>query len=206
MVDDGQLGLIQSLLAAPSLGKCPTLEEKLAWVLLFRSHTKLIRFVLKRRGVHESDVDDLEQQVWIALLKRLGKFEKVFAAGDMSEYIRKSAGREAARHLRRWSKRTDTLLTADVKSALLDPARGPLSEYECKERRDRARAILAAARSSLSDDDHRMLVMRCIEVRSIREIAGKPPQCASKLGLTNPIRTRKTQNLRFRDFASVAVG
>ena len=53
-----------------SLGNCPSSEEKLAWVHFYRAHTKLIRAVLKRRGVHEGDIDDLEQQVWIALLKR----------------------------------------------------------------------------------------------------------------------------------------
>jgi RNA polymerase sigma factor (sigma-70 family) len=171
MVDQAQLGLILSLLAAPSRGQCPTLEEKLAWVLLFEAHTKLIRSVMKRRGVQASDLDDLEQQVWIALLRRLAKSEKVFAAGDMSEYIRKCAGREAARHLRRQSKRTDNVLTADLESTLLDPGPGPLSEYECKERRERAQAILAAARSSLSDEDHRMLIMRCVDGRTVREIA-----------------------------------
>jgi RNA polymerase sigma factor (sigma-70 family) len=181
--DPAELKPMQTFVAAPTGGACPAVEEKLAWVLFFRGHTNLIRCVLKRRGVHESDVDDVEQQVWIALVRRLGRFKNDIAAGTISEYFRRSAGREAARHIRRRSKRLDSALTAELESMLLDPGPGPLSEYECKERRDRARAILAAARSSLSGEDHRMLVMRCIDERSIREIAAAflvSEECAKK--------------------------
>ena len=204
MVDDGQLGLIKSLLAAPSLGQVPYFPKRnWPWVRFYKTHTKLIRSVLKRRGVHASDIDDLEQQVWIALLKRLGKSKNDIAADTISEYIRMSAGREAARHLRRRSKRTDTILTAELESALLDPAPGrSFSACECKERRDRARAILTAARSSLSVEDHRMLVMRCIEERSIREIAAAflvSEECAKKR-LQRAIETVKALPFRREDW------
>jgi DNA-directed RNA polymerase specialized sigma24 family protein len=42
---------------------------------------------------------------------------------------------------------------------------------------------LAAARSSLSEEDHRMLIMRCIDGRSVREIASTffvSEECAKK--------------------------
>jgi RNA polymerase sigma factor (sigma-70 family) len=181
--DLAELKLVQSFVGAPSRGECPTLEAKSAWLVFFMSSTKLIRSVLRRCGVRASDVDDLEQQVWIALLRRLGKFETVLAAGGMGEYIRKSAGREASRHLRRRSRRPDGVLTAELESTLLDPGPGPQSEYEWKERQDRARAILAAARASLSDEDHRMLVMRSIDGRTVREIAAAfcvSEECAKK--------------------------
>ena len=54
---------------------------------------------------------------------------------------------------------------------LTDPGHGPLAEYEWNERQDRARAILAAARASLPEETHRMLVMRFIDGWNVGEIA-----------------------------------
>jgi DNA-directed RNA polymerase specialized sigma24 family protein len=71
----------------------------------------------------------------------------------------------------------------ELESTLLDPAPGPGSEDERRERQDRARSVLAAARSSLSEEDHRMLIMRCIDGRSVREIASTffvSEECAKK--------------------------
>ena len=163
MSDRAELKLVQTFLGASSQGASPRLEERLAWVLFFKAHTKLIRSVLRRFGAASDDVDDLEQQVWIVLVKRLGKLEGEVGADTIDGYVSKVAGREATRHRRRRSKRCDSELTAELESTLLDPGPGPLSQCEWNERRDRARAILAAARSSLSDEDHRMLVLRCVD-------------------------------------------
>jgi DNA-directed RNA polymerase specialized sigma24 family protein len=93
------------------------------------------------------------------------------ATGTVGAYIGKIAGREAGRHIRRRSKRAQGVFTAELESMLLDPGPGPLSEFELKERHDRARTTLAAVRSSLSDEAHRMLVMRYIDGQSVGEVA-----------------------------------
>ena len=105
--------------------------------------------MLKKGGVHESDIDDLEQQVWIVALEAPGQTLKktlrptpVRVTSARSQAVR-PPGTSAA------DQGVDSVLTAELESTLLDPGPGPFSEYECKERRDRAGAILAAARSSL---------------------------------------------------------
>jgi RNA polymerase sigma factor (sigma-70 family) len=200
--DPGELKLVQSFLTAPSCGKCPTLDETMAWLLFYRTHVKLIRTVLKRRGVHESDVDDIQQQVWIAVVKRLRRFENDPSAGTVSGYVGAIAGYVAGRHVRRRLKRTESILTTELESTLLDPGPGALSEREWKERQDRALTVLAAARSSLSDEDHRMLVMRCIDGHSVREvaIAFRISEGCAKKRLQRAVQAIKALSLRRGDF------
>jgi RNA polymerase sigma factor (sigma-70 family) len=181
--DPGELKLVQSFLTAPARGACPTTDEAAAWMLFHRAHTLLIRAVLKQCGLRHGDVDDLAQHVWIVLLKRLPTWEYDPANGTIGAYIGKIAGREAGRHVRRRSMRVQGVFTAELESMLLDPGPGPLSEFELKEPQDRARTILDAARSSLSDEDHRMLVMRYIDGRSVGQVAAEffvSERCARK--------------------------
>jgi RNA polymerase sigma-70 factor, ECF subfamily len=181
--DPGELKLVQSFLTAPARGACPTTDEMAAWMLFHRAHTVLIRAVLKQCGLRHGDVDDLAQHVWIVLLRRLPTWEYDPTAGTVSGYIGKIAGREAGRHVRRRSKRAAGVFTAELESMLLDPGPGPLSEFELKEPQDRARTILAAVRASLSDEDHRMLVMRYIDGQSVGEVAAAfsvSERCARK--------------------------
>jgi RNA polymerase sigma factor (sigma-70 family) len=169
--DHAELKLVQLFLTAPTRGVCPTLEEMGAWILFHRAHTVLIRAVLKRSGLRSGEADDLMQQVWIVLLKRLPTWQFDPATGTLEGYIGKIAARLARRHVRRRQKRPSGVFTAALESMLTDPGHGPLAEYERNERNDRARAILAAARASLPEEAHRMLVMRFIDGRGVGEIA-----------------------------------
>jgi hypothetical protein len=81
----------------------------------------------------------------------------------MSGYVGKIAGREAARHVRRRSKYPDDRLTSELVSALFDPGPSPVSEWERKEQRDQARAIVATIRPWLADQTYRSLVMRWVD-------------------------------------------
>jgi len=133
--------------------------------------------------LRSGEVDDLVQHVWIVLLKRLPTWQYDPATGTVGGYIGKIAGREARRYVRRRAKRPSGVLTAEVQALLLDPGPGPLSEYEWRERRDRARAILAAARSSLSVKNHQVLAMRFIDGKGASEIAAAlsiSVECARK--------------------------
>jgi RNA polymerase sigma factor (sigma-70 family) len=183
MFDSEQLRLVQSYLAAPERGEQRTSAENSAWDRFYLANRRLIRFVLRRRGVRECDVDDLTQQVWTEIVRDLGSLVYDPAAGRASGFISVIARRTAYRHVRRQSRRLDDVAITELESPPTDPGRGPLSECEWNELPGRARAILSAARSSLSDADYRMLLLRRIDERSIREIAATflvSEECAKK--------------------------
>jgi RNA polymerase sigma-70 factor, ECF subfamily len=169
--DTAELGLIQLFLTAPARGACPTSAEIAAWTLFHRAHTVVIRAVLRRIGLRSGEVDDLLQQVWIVLLKRLPTWRYDPATGTVSGYVGKIAGREARRYIQRRARRPSGVLTAELQAMLLDPGPGPLSQYEWTEQRERARSILTAGRSSLSEEDHQTLTLRFIDGKSVGEIA-----------------------------------
>jgi DNA-directed RNA polymerase specialized sigma24 family protein len=123
--DVAQLKLVQSFLTAPARGVCPTSDEMAAWILFHRAHTILIRAVLKQSGLRSYEADDLVQQVWIVLLKRLPTWQFDPATGTLGGYIGTIAARLARRHVRRRAKRPIGIFTAEVESILLDPGHGP---------------------------------------------------------------------------------
>jgi len=163
--------MVQAYVTSQARRGLPASDELSAWRIFFRDHTLLIGTVLKRCGAHKSDVEDLTQQVWVILLKRLPTWKYDPAIGTLSGYISKVACRVAGKHARRRPKGSDCYLTTEHISMLLDPGPGPPSECERKERLARAWALLARARSSLPDRTYRILAMHWIDGLSVREIA-----------------------------------
>jgi RNA polymerase sigma factor (sigma-70 family) len=111
------------------------------------------------------------RSAWIVLLRRLPRLEYDPAAGTLGGYVGKIAGREAARHVRRRSRHPDDRLTAELVSALFDPNPTPVSEWERKEQRDKASAIIARIRPCLADQTYRILDMRWVDGATVRKIA-----------------------------------
>ena len=101
MSDPAELKLVQSFLTAPARGVCPTSDEMAAWMLFHRAQTVLIRAALKRSRLRSGEADDLLQQVWVVLLKRLPKWQFDPATGTLGAYVGKIAARLARRHVRR---------------------------------------------------------------------------------------------------------
>jgi hypothetical protein len=96
----------------------------------FTGHSILIGSVLRKCGVHKSDVEDLRQQVWVIVLARLPTWVYDPGVGTLGGYIGKIAGRVARKHLRRQLARLDRALTTELESRLLDLGPGPSSECD----------------------------------------------------------------------------
>jgi len=138
---------------------------------LFRQHAPFVFRVLRRLGVAEAEVEDVCQEVFIAVHRGLPEFE---ARSSLKTWIYAIAVRRAASHarvgFRRYERPTDSL---PERTGSADPA----AEVE----RLRARELLDALLARLSDDKREVFVLYELEELSMREVAeivGCPLQTA----------------------------
>jgi len=120
---------------------------------------------------HWDKIDDLHQETWIILIRRLPKLRLDPAVGTLRRWVLGIARRLAGWHAHRQSGQRDELLSADLLAALLDVEEGPISACERKDARDRVRAVLEEIGEHLSELSRRILVMRVIEEMKVPAIA-----------------------------------
>ena len=138
---------------------------------LFREHAPFVFRVLRRLGVAEADIDDVCQDVFIAVHKGLARFE---GRSSARTWIYAIAVRRAANHARRAFRRYERVTEAPPDSG---------SEFDPGEAMDqrRARALLDSMLEALGDDQRQVFVLYELEELSMREVAeivGCPLQTA----------------------------
>jgi len=171
MSDLEQVELIQSVLAARGAGSIP--EEDMVSVAFVNILDPMIRLVITKYPGCRNDVQDLVQDVWIALIQRLPKLHFDPAAGTLRAWVAGVARRLASRHARRLSRHHHEALTAQLAAVLLDSEAGPETESEWKQQREQEQAILADLRARIPELSYRIIVMHCIEDRSVPVIAAE---------------------------------
>ena len=130
MSDLAVLNRIQSFLAAPQSGELPTHEESTAWMDFYQIHDPVIRAIVKHRTVSASDRDDLAQEIWALLIRRLPGLILDPDRGTLRAWIAAVARHHAGRHARRQSRRRHEVLTLELASFVLDPAASPVAEMK----------------------------------------------------------------------------
>jgi RNA polymerase sigma-70 factor (ECF subfamily) len=148
--------------AAPAL---PSVGE------LFQQHAPFVFRVLRRLGVAETEVDDVCQEVFIAVQQALPAFE---GRSSVRTWIYAIAVRRAANHARRAFRRYERVTEAP-----------PDGVSECDPtaalERQRARALLDSLLAALDQPKRQVFVLYELEELSMREIAevvGCPLQTA----------------------------
>ena len=108
----------------------PTIEECLAWEEFFHVYDAVIRVSIARvhRAVHV--IDDVTQDVWIIVIRRLPKWVFDPTLGAIGAWVAKIASRLAARRPRRHSRTQTGSLSAPDAETLADPEPGPDAEFE----------------------------------------------------------------------------
>jgi RNA polymerase sigma-70 factor (ECF subfamily) len=140
---------------------------------LFREHAAFVWRVLRRLGVREADIEDVCQDVFVAVHKQLPSFE---GRSKASTWIYGIARRRAADY-RRSDRRRREDLTASVPEASGEPAPGSSMDEEVA--RSQARALLDRLLDQLDDDKREVFVLYEIEelgMREVVEIVGCPLQ------------------------------
>ena len=105
MSDLDTLNRIQSFLAAPAGGRRASDIEVVAWEDFFQIHDPLIRSTVKRRDISDSDLDDLVQDIWAILIKRLPKLELDPSRGTLHGWVISVTRHHASRYNRRRMRR-----------------------------------------------------------------------------------------------------
>lgn len=138
---------------------------------VFREHAPFVWRVLRRLGVREADVEDLCQEVFVIVHRKLPEFE---GRSSVRTWIYGIALRVASDHRRRAHVRREQPTERVPEERRSAPQ---LRELE----REQAKALLDAALAELDDDKRAVFVLYEIEQLEMKEVAeavGCPLQTA----------------------------
>jgi RNA polymerase sigma factor (sigma-70 family) len=174
------LNRIQSFLATPRLGERASPAELLAWEDFFQAHDLMVRSIVKHGGMSQSDLDDLVQEIWLLLVRRLPKLSLDPARGTLHAWVAAVARHQAGRHARRRSRHHQDVLDPELASALLDLAHNPVTEMERKQQQSLVQAVIAEMGKRMPERQHRIIVEYWINEQStsaIAEALHMSPEC-----------------------------
>lgn len=128
---------------------------------LFRSHAPFVWRVLRRHGVSDAELEDVCQDVFVVVHRRLAEFQ---GRASLRTWIYEIARRSALAQVRKRAK-VPRLVTEH--SELADSERGPDATLE----HERDLRWLEAALSRLSDEQREAFVLYELEEMSLSEVA-----------------------------------
>jgi RNA polymerase sigma-70 factor (ECF subfamily) len=150
-------------------------EQPLTSQLLFAEYAPFVWRVLRRLGVREADIEDVCQEVFVAVHKQLPSFE---GRSKPSTWIYAIAMRRAASYRKRAQHHREQLV-AEPSDAPVDAGAAESGGEELQRREMRAQ--LDRLLDALDDDKRAVFVLYEIEELAMREIAqivGCPLQTA----------------------------
>lgn len=127
---------------------------------LFRAHAPFVWRALRRYGVPEADLEDVCQEVFVVVHRKLLEFE---GRASLRTWIYEIARRTALADRRRAAPRADATSLLE----LADHGRGPEAQLES----ERALRWLEAALAKLSEDKREAFVLYELEEMTLAEVA-----------------------------------
>jgi RNA polymerase sigma factor (sigma-70 family) len=107
------------------------------------------------------------------LIRRLPKLSLDPDRGNLHAWVAAVARHHAGRHARRRLRQHHEALTPELASVLLDPATGPVTELERKQRRTLVQAVITALGERMSHLRHQIIVRYWIEEQPLSVIAAE---------------------------------
>ena len=138
---------------------------------VFREHAAYVWRVLRRLGVHESDVEDVCQEVFLVVHKKLGTFE---GRSTLRTWVYGICVRAASDYRKRSFRRKETVTEAPPEVVSASDPHGEAAGRQ-------ARLLLDRIVGELDDDKRAVFVLYEIEELSMNEVAaavGCPLQTA----------------------------
>ena len=139
---------------------------------MFREHGRYAFRLLRRLGVHEADVDDVLQEVFVVVHRKLSDFD---ATRSRRAWVYGICVRQAASYRR--TRRNRRELPVEQESEPIDDAATPLELVEARKKR----AFLDSMLAELPDAKREVFVLHVIEDLPMHEVAealGCPLQTA----------------------------
>lgn len=128
---------------------------------LFRAHAPFVWRVLRRLGVSEADVEDVAQEAFLVVHRRLSEFE---GRSQLRTWIYGICVRVASDHRRRAHVRRELATDRPPERSGSAPQPRELEQRQ-------ARALLDAALAELDDDKRAVFVLYEIEELPMKEVA-----------------------------------
>jgi len=164
-------------------------ESASSFAAVFREHAPYVWRVMRRLGVREADAEDLCQEVFVVVHRRLAEFE---GRSSLRTWIYGIAIRVASDHRRRAHVRREQPTEEVPEERRSAPQ---IAELE----REQARAMLDAALRELDEDKRAVFVLyeiEGLEMKDVAEAVGCPLQTAySRL---HAARKRVTETIERR--------
>ena len=164
-------------------------ESTSSFAAVFREHAPYVWRVMRRLGVREADAEDLCQEVFVVVHRRLAEFE---GRSSLRTWIYGIAIRVASDHRRRAHVRREQPTEEVPEERRSAPQ---IAELE----REQARAMLDAALRELDEDKRAVFVLyeiEGLEMKDVAEAVGCPLQTAySRL---HAARKRVTETIKER--------
>lgn len=129
---------------------------------IFREHAPYVHRVIRHLGVAPMDVDDVLQDVFVIVHRKLADFEQ---RGSVRAWIHGIAIRVSARYRRRRRTASRALASGDAVEAI-DPS-DPAESLSAQD----ARRILAAILDQLDDEKRTVFVLYELEELTMQEVA-----------------------------------
>ena len=131
---------------------------------IYSEHSKLVWLMLSRLGVRDADLEDVLQEVFLVVFRRLDSIEN---EGALRSWLFSVCRRSAANYRRRAYRVHESVASGEEELDVVSDAASPEQDAQASE----ARATLEQVLSGLSDEKRVAFVMFEIEMRTSEEIA-----------------------------------
>ena len=169
MLDQELLRLVKSFLGKRS--EAPTWEECRAWEEFYLRYDVVARDTIGRNNGGLDIVDDVVQEVWIMLIRKLPRWVFDPALGTIGSWVAKIAKRVATKRARRNSRRRAEALNETVAATLVDLELGPDAEFERMQEHELFGILVGEFAASMDLRDGRIVILRFVESWPMPEIA-----------------------------------
>jgi RNA polymerase sigma factor (sigma-70 family) len=169
MSDQEVLAMVKSFLANRSTGA--SAGECLAWEEFFVTYDVVVRVAIRKLHKALDVIDDVAQDVWIVLIRKLPKLKFDPALGSIGAWVTKIAQRLATKRARRHARQQPGSLSAERSNSLVDPEPGPDTEFEWMQEHELFGSLVLEFAGTLPEREGRIVVLRFVESQAVVEIA-----------------------------------
>lgn len=142
-----------------------------AWEDFFRVHTAFLRQVALHFRLDAQETEDLVQEVWLAVYKRLPELGSPNHLSGLRAWLFVLVRNKAFKFLHRKARRPLQLVDNERLQEAVDPRRSVAETWEEASDRDMLQVLLAEMKAEISAENHRLLQLRLVEGRTLAEAA-----------------------------------
>jgi RNA polymerase sigma-70 factor (ECF subfamily) len=142
-----------------------------AWDIFYGTYTGVLRRMAGEFHLDAGESEDLVQEVWAQVIVHLSEFDWQRQGSGLRGWLYTLVRNRALNLIRQKVRHPVRLAGALKLREVADRAPGPAAEWEVRWDRELMRLLLADLEKKVSALNHRLLILRWIEDRSLAEVA-----------------------------------